>query len=113
MDIERPDLLRQKRRLRLSIGAAILLCVMGTIALLGSGGMAPPAVERESLWIERVQQAEMRREARARGILAPREIRWVTTATAATVSRILVRPAPIGGRRAGPRYARWQQPSRR
>jgi HlyD family secretion protein len=39
----------------------------------------------------------MLREARAQGVLAPREIRWVTAATAAAVSRILVRPgAPVG-----------------
>jgi HlyD family secretion protein len=34
----------------------------------------------------------MLRQVRAQGILAPREIRWVTAATAANVSRILVRP---------------------
>jgi HlyD family secretion protein len=54
--------------------------------------MAPPSVERERLWIERVQRGEMLRQVRAQGILAPREIRWVTAATAANVSRILVRP---------------------
>jgi HlyD family secretion protein len=34
----------------------------------------------------------MLRQVRAQGILAPREIRWVTAVTAANVSRILVRP---------------------
>ncbi|HUL47964.1 MAG TPA: HlyD family efflux transporter periplasmic adaptor subunit [Steroidobacteraceae bacterium] len=66
--------------------------MIGAVALLGSVGMAPPSVERERLWIERVQRGEMLRQVRAQGILAPREIRWVTAATAANVSRILVRP---------------------
>jgi HlyD family secretion protein len=66
--------------------------VIGAVALLGSLGVAPPSVERERLWIERVQRGEMLRQVRAQGILAPREIRWVTAATAANVSRILVRP---------------------
>jgi HlyD family secretion protein len=34
----------------------------------------------------------MLRQVRAQGILAPREIRWITAATAASVTRILVRP---------------------
>lgn len=49
-------------------------------------------MERERVWIERVQRGEMLRQVRAQGILAPREIRWITAATAANVSRILVRP---------------------
>jgi HlyD family secretion protein len=91
VDIERPDLLRRKRRLRWGFGTVILSAVIGLIVLLGSWGIAPATVERERLWIERVQRGEMLREARAQGILAPREIRWVTATTAATVSRILVR----------------------
>jgi len=97
VDIERPDLLRRKRRLRWGIGIAVAGAVIGAVALLSSVGMAPPSVERERLWIERVQRGEMLRQVRAQGILAPREIRWVTAATAANVSRILVRPgARIG-----------------
>ena len=92
VDIERPDLLRRKRRLRWGIGIAVAGAVIGAVALLSSVGMAPPSVERERLWIERVQRGEMLRQVRAQGILAPREIRWVTAATAANVSRILVRP---------------------
>jgi len=92
VDIERPDVLRRRRRLRWGIGVGVACAVIGAVALLGSVGMAPPSVERERLWIERVQRGEMLRQVRAQGILAPREIRWVTAATAANVSRILVRP---------------------
>jgi HlyD family secretion protein len=92
VDIERPDLLLRRRRLRWGVGAAVVCAVIGVIALLGSLGIATPSVERERLWIERVQRGEMLRQVRAQGILAPREIRWVTAATAANVSRILVRP---------------------
>jgi HlyD family secretion protein len=92
VDIERPDLLRRRRRLRWGVGVGVACAVTGGVALLGSVGMAPPSVERERLWIERVQRGEMLRQVRAQGILASREIRWVTAATAANVSRILVRP---------------------
>lgn len=92
MDIERPDLLRRQRRLRWSVGTAVLFAAIGLITLLGTWGIAAPSVERERVWIERVQRGEMLREARAQGVLAPREIRWVTADTAASVSRILVRP---------------------
>jgi HlyD family secretion protein len=92
VDIERPDLLIRRRRVRWGIGAAVACAVIGLIALLGSLATAPPSVDRERLWIERVQRGEMLRQVRAQGILAPREIRWVTAATAANVSRILVRP---------------------
>lgn len=92
MDIERPDLLRRKRRLRWGIGVGAACAAIGAVALLGSVGIAPPSVERERVWIERVQRGEMLRQVRAQGILAPREIRWITAATAANVTRILVRP---------------------
>lgn len=92
MDIERPDLQRRRRRARWGAGAAILLAAIGAIALLDSWGMAPPAVERERVWIESVKRGEMLREVRAQGILSPREIRWVTAATAASVTQIVVRP---------------------
>lgn len=83
--------------MRWGIGIAITGAVIAASALLGSVGMAPPSVERERLWIERVEKGEMLRQVRAQGILAPREIRWVTAVTAANVSRILVRPgAPVG-----------------
>ncbi len=92
MDIERPDLLRRGRRARWGAGAAILLAAIAAIALLDSWAMAPPAVERERVWIESVKRGEMLREVRAQGVLSPREIRWVTAATAASVAQIVVRP---------------------
>jgi HlyD family secretion protein len=92
VDIERPDLLRRKRRLRWAVGVGATCAAIAGVALLGSVGIAPPSVERERVWIERVQRGEMLRQVRAQGILAPREIRWITAATAASVTRILVRP---------------------
>lgn len=92
VDIERPDLVLRRRRLRWGAGVAVACALIGAGALLASLGKAPPSVERERLWIERVQRGEMLRQVRAQGILAPREIRWVTATTAANLSRILVRP---------------------
>ena len=78
--------------MRWGIATTAACAVIGAVALLSSLGVATPSVERERLWIERVQRGEMLRQVRAQGILAPREIRWVTAFTAANVTRILVRP---------------------
>lgn len=78
--------------MRWGIATTAACAVIGAVALLSSLGVATPSVERERLWIERVQRGEMLRQVRAQGILAPREIRWVTALTAANVTRILVRP---------------------
>lgn len=78
--------------MRWGIATTAACAVIGAVALLSTLGVATPSVERERLWIERVQRGEMLRQVRAQGILAPREIRWVTALTAANVTRILVRP---------------------
>jgi HlyD family secretion protein len=98
MDIERPDLARRRRRVQWGAATAAVLVTVGAVALLGFWGTAPPPVERERVWIDRVQRGEMLRQVRAQGTLAPREIRWVTAATAASVAQIIVRPgAQVSG----------------
>jgi RND family efflux transporter MFP subunit len=92
MDIANPMLKRRKRRrLQWSVAAAVL-AVAALILLVLRLGPALPVAERGSLWIDAVQQGDMLREVRATGTLVPREIRWLATATPATVEKILVWP---------------------
>lgn len=92
MDIANPMLkIRKRRRLRWGIAAAVVAVVLIVVLLLRLGPALPTA-DRSSLWIDTVQQGTMLHEVRATGVLVPREIRWLSAATPATVEKILVWP---------------------
>ncbi len=55
-------------------------------------GPPEPTVARASLWMDSAKRGDMRRDVRADGVLSPKEIRWVTAATSASVERILAKP---------------------
>lgn len=92
MDITRPELTRRKNRRRIIIGisTAALFIAVGTALLRLEP--AAPSVARASVWVDTVRQGEMLRQVRGPGVLAPKEIRWVSAQTAGRVERILVRP---------------------
>lgn len=92
MDINRPDLRRTKQRRLWAVGLLSLGLVLGALVVVARLGPALPDVDRNNIWIGTVQRGTMLREVRGEGTLAPREIRWITAATAATVAHILVRP---------------------
>jgi len=81
---------RQHRRWRLGLAAAALL-VLGTLGLTRLQPAAP-TVEKASVWIDTVQRGEMLRQVRGNGTLIPEDIRWIPTANAGRVERILVLP---------------------
>jgi HlyD family secretion protein len=92
VDIERPDLLRKKRRRLWTIGLGTCGIIIASIVAVARLGPAVPKVDRNNIWIGSVQRGAMLREVRGEGTLAPREIRWITATTGANVAHILVRP---------------------
>ncbi len=81
---------RQRRRWFLGGGAAAALA----LATLGLSRLQPaaPSVEKSSLFMDTVKRGEMLRQVRGNGTLVPEDIRWIPTATAGRVERILVLP---------------------
>ncbi len=92
MDIARPELRRRKNKRRILIGIGLAAIVV--LISLGLARLEPaaPSVARASVWVDTVRHGEMLRQVRGPGVLAPREIRWVSAQTEGRVERILVRP---------------------
>jgi len=78
---------RHTRTLWIVAGASVLASVLGLSAALGT---AAPSVDRNQLWIDTAQAGEMKREIRANGTLVPRQIRWITAGTTASVQEVVV-----------------------
>ena len=95
MDIERKDLKRRNTRRRWLIGTAAGALALAAVAGVGLLGPALPLVDRNSVWIDTVQRGQMLREVRGQGVLSPKEIRWITARTAATVERIGIKPGAV------------------
>lgn len=92
MDIQRSDLKVKKRRRQYVIGGLGLAALVAVGIALAGLDPAAPSVERASLWLGTVERGEMLREVRGPGVLAPKEIRWIASETAARVERIVVKP---------------------
>jgi len=90
MDIIKPakaPLWRRRRVLVTAGSTAALLVVFVSIFGLGQ---AAPKVDRTNLWIDAAQRGDMVRELRATGVLVPKDIRWITANTTATVQDVVV-----------------------
>jgi HlyD family secretion protein len=81
---------RQRRRWLLFGGACALL----GLVTLGLARLQPaaPRVEKATLYLDTVKRGEMLRQVRGNGTLVPEDIRWIPTATAGRVERIVVLP---------------------
>lgn len=87
-----PEVRLQRRRRRWLLGfAGIVVLALITVGLLRLQPAAP-LVERTSLWMDTVKRGEMLRQVRGNGTLVPVDIRWIPTANAGRVERILVLP---------------------
>jgi multidrug efflux pump subunit AcrA (membrane-fusion protein) len=95
MDIARPDLLlKRKRRFWIFAGVAVVVLVLGVVAV-SRLKPAAPTVDRSTIWPETVKRGPMVRQVRgSTGTLVPREdkLRLIPAETEATVTRILVLP---------------------
>lgn len=92
MDIQRSDLKLKKRRRQMLFGGLGVAAVVAAGVALARLDPAAPSVEQSSLWLGTVERGEMLREVRGPGVLAPKEIRWIASETAARVERIVVKP---------------------
>lgn len=92
MDIQRSDLKLKKRRRQMLFGGLGIAAVVAAGVALAGLDPAAPSVEQASLWLGTVERGEMLREVRGPGVLAPKEIRWIASETAARVERIVVKP---------------------
>ncbi|HEV2722032.1 MAG TPA: HlyD family efflux transporter periplasmic adaptor subunit [Thermoanaerobaculia bacterium] len=95
MDIERPDLARERRKKQLlygGIGAVAIALAAVAIAALKP---ALPSVERGNAWIDQVKRGTLVRQVRGSGTLVPVEVNWIAAATDARVERIVVQPGSV------------------
>ena len=53
---------------------------------------AMPSIDESEIWVGEVKRGQMAREVRGVGVLAPSNIRWIVSASAGRVERILVKP---------------------
>lgn len=92
MDIRREGVVERKRRRR------ILLTAVGVVALalitIGVSRLepAPPSVDRATVYMDVVKRGDVPRQVRGPGVLAPLEIRWITTTTEGRVERRVLLP---------------------
>jgi HlyD family secretion protein len=94
MDIPRRK--EGKRGRNLALASAALLVLVAGSTWLSRLKAAAPAVERASVWTDRVKRGEMLRQVRGPGTLVPEQVRWITADTAGRVERLPLRPgAPV------------------
>jgi len=68
----------------------------GTTLGLSHLRAAPPAVDRETVWVDTVKRGEMLVEVRGLGTLVPVDIRWIPAQSAARVENIVLQSgAPV------------------
>jgi len=86
MDIQRARPIRI-RRIAYGIGAAIVIA-LATVVLSFFESPAP-TVEKENLWIGKVERGPLLRQVRGNGTLVPVEVNWIPAVTDARVARIV------------------------
>jgi HlyD family secretion protein len=88
MDIVRTGEVQRKRRRRailaVAAAAAIALITLGLSKLKP----AAPTVDRQTVWIDKVQRGSMLRQVRGSGTLVPEDVRWITANVDGRVERI-------------------------
>ncbi len=84
------DIVRERkvsRRRPVLIGAAVLVTVLATVALMRLDP-AVPTVEKAAVLIDSVVRGDVVREVRGPGTLVPEHIRWITAQASARVERL-------------------------
>jgi HlyD family secretion protein len=92
VDIARGPEVKRRKRIRQSVYAVGALTVIILITI-GVSRLKPaaPTVDRQTVWIDKVQRGPMLRQVRGSGTLVPEEIRWIPATTQGRVERIILR----------------------
>lgn len=92
VDIERPDLARQRRTKRIVYG--LIAATVIVFVTLGLSQLKPalPTVERGNAWVDQVKRGTLLRQVRGSGTLVPIEVNWISAVTEARVERINLQP---------------------
>jgi HlyD family secretion protein len=92
VDIARGPEVKRRKRIRQVVYAVSALTVIILITI-GVSRLKPaaPTVDRQTVWIDKVQRGDMLRQVRGSGTLVPEEIRWIPATTQGRVERIILR----------------------
>ena len=92
MDIARPSQAKAKLKKRILLGSIAVVVLVGITVLLARLKPAAPTVERNLVWIGKVERGQMLRQVRGLGTLVPEEITWIAARTQGRVNKIVLRP---------------------
>jgi HlyD family secretion protein len=96
VDIARPAIIAQQKRMRRTAYAGAALAAVVLISLgLSRLKPAAPSVDRGTVVIDTVKRGGMLRQVRGLGTLVPEDFRWIPAATDGRVERIVVLPGSI------------------
>jgi len=96
MDIQRPESVMRKKKLRrIMYGAVAGVAVLGVSVGLSRLKPAAPTVDKSTVWIEPVKRGPLVRQVRGLGTLVPEDIRWIPALTDGRVDEIVLRPGAI------------------
>ena len=87
MDVARAP--RKKTGRNIGIAVAVIVTVLGTIAL-AKLKPAAPSIDFATILVDSVRQGDITRDVRGPGTLVPERIRWITAQTSARVERLVV-----------------------
>jgi len=92
MDIHRQGIVEKKRRNRWLLSAAGVLAVAVVTVALAGLDPAAPTVDRDTVWIGKVERGNFERQVRGHGTLVPEDLRWIQARTTGRVEVIHVKP---------------------
>ncbi|HUL52618.1 MAG TPA: HlyD family efflux transporter periplasmic adaptor subunit [Opitutaceae bacterium] len=95
MDIPRPNAAKEKRKKQIMIGSAVAVALIGVTFALSRLKPAAPTVDRNLVWVGKVERGPMVRQVRGLGTLVPEEIRWIAARTSGRVDKIILRPGAV------------------
>jgi HlyD family secretion protein len=98
MDVTRTGYAERRRRRRWILGGLAVAVVSLTTVFVSLLEPAPPAVDRDTIYLGTVERGQMLRQVRGHGTLVPVDKRWIPARTRGRIERIVLRP----GDRVGP-----------